>query len=149
MCCHVMWLQEDSIKVPFVFSFGYMQERRALLTALLTEKRTLGRKRRARRGMLLYFILPKCNHLECKRFQLLSPAVIGRLAHWGDAQLWGWTASSPAAAPPTKLCAWWPGWNLLLVLRDVTGLTAAPLVVPPARGGFQDSRSNCSYWLHS
>lgn len=54
------------LKVHFVFSFDYMQERRALLTALLSIKDR--RKRRVRRGMLLYFILPKCKHLERKFF---------------------------------------------------------------------------------
>lgn len=65
-------------KIILVFSFDYMQERRALLT----EKRTDGRKRRIRRGILLYFIPPKCNHLECMLFQLFNLTMIGWLAHW-------------------------------------------------------------------
>lgn len=54
------------LKVHFVFSFDYMQERRALLTALLSIK---DGGREGSGGVcccILYF--QKCKHLECKFF---------------------------------------------------------------------------------
>lgn len=95
----------DCKRILLFFSFDYMQERRELLLALLTEKRTEGRKRRVGRGVLLYFKPPKSNHLEYMLFQLLSPTVTEWLAHWEKPSWENDGHWSPVAVPPVKLCA--------------------------------------------